>query len=379
VPRSGRLRRTVCRAIAGPAALVLLAGAAVAAPSDTKHEISAAQRRLAALEAQIAAEQAHVLAVQASMNSLAAKVGAGRRLYEGIQVQLRATRARRAKVEARYQAIRAAMDAAAADAYMRGPGYQFAAIMELDSVSDASYVLGYTNAITRHNSELAAEAQMLSEELAKRGREESELASQRAAALSRLEAQQAALTHAFVEEQVRLADLAHARAEVGSLLSQLREQLRLEEIAAAEAAMAHGTPISFGKWASYFLSKIHAPVKRDNLVVMIAWEAAEYTTARWNPLATTYFMPGSTTFNSSRVRNYVSLAQGLEATWRTLRHSGYGYEAILADLARNADSMTTARAINASRWCRGCANGGYVVDLIESVEQYYDHYANASA
>jgi hypothetical protein len=41
--------------------------------------------------------------------------------------------------------------------------------------------------------------------------------------------------------------------------------------------------------------------------------------------------------------------------------------------------MTTAKAINASRWCRGCANGGYVVDLIPSVERYYDRYANDSA
>jgi hypothetical protein len=39
--------------------------------------------------------------------------------------------------------------------------------------------------------------------------------------------------------------------------------------------------------------------------------------------------------------------------------------------------MTTAKAINASMWCSGCANGQYVVDLIPSVEQYYDSYARA--
>jgi len=377
--RSGRLRRTVCRAIAGPVALVLFAGAASANPSDTRLEISSAQRRLAGLEAQITAEQDRVLAVQVSMNTLAAKVGAARRLYEGILTQLRVTRSQRTQVEARYRVIRTAIDDAAADAYMRGPGYRFEALMQMDSLRDATYLLGYTNAITRHNSELAAQAQMLAAELKKRARQESDLVARRGSALEHLKSAQSALTRSFVEEQVRLAELAHARAQVGSLLVKLRAQLRAEEIAAAEEALRHGTPMSFGQWAGYFLRKIHAPVQRNNLVVMVAWEAAEYTTARWNPLATTYPMPGSTTFNSSRVRNYVSLAQGLEATWRTLRHSGYGYEAILADLARNAESMTTAKAINASRWCRGCANGGYVVDLIESVEQYYDHYANSSA
>jgi len=377
--RSGRLRRTVCRAIAGPVVLVLLAGSAAADPADTKIEISAAKRRLAELEEQISFEQARVLTVQNSMNALAAKVGATRRLYEAIQVRLKATRVLRARVEARYLEIRTAIGNAAADAYMRGPGYRFDALMELDSLSDATYVLGYTNAITRHNSELAAEAQMLAAQLKKQAGQESDLVARRGAALDRLKVQQSAVTRTFVEQQLRLAGLASARAQAGSLLAQLREQLRQEEIAAAEEALAHGTPISFGKWASYFLSKIHAPVSRNNLVAMVAWEAAEYTTARWNPLATTYYMPGSTQFNSSRVRNYVSLAQGLEATWRTLRHNGYGYESILANLARNADSMTTAKAINASRWCRGCANGGYVVDLIPSVEQYYDRYANSSA
>jgi hypothetical protein len=377
--RSGKPGRTICRAIAGPIVLVLLAGTAAAAPADTKLEISAAKRRLAALEEQISSQQAHVLAVRDSMNALAARVGTTRRLYEAIQGRLKATRIERSKVEARYRAIRSAMNEAAADAYMRGPGYRFEALLELESLSDATYVLGYTNAITRHHSELAAAAQILGARLKKQAQQERDLVSRRAAALKQVTAQQAGVTRAFVEEQVRLADLARSRAEAESLLTQLREQLRLEEIAAAEEALAHGTPLSFGKWASYFLSKIHAPVARSNLVVVVAWEAAEYTTARWNPLATTYFMPGSTTFNSSRVRNYVSLAQGLEATWRTLRHAGYGYEAILADLARNADSMTTAKAINASRWCRGCANGGYVVDLIPSVEQYYDDYANSSA
>jgi hypothetical protein len=108
---------------------------------------------------------------------------------------------------------------------------------------------------------------------------------------------------------------------------------------------------------------------------MVAWQTAEYTQARWNPLATTYPMPGSTVFNSAGVRNYASLSQGLEATRLTLRSAGYGYGAILSDLAASADPLTTAQAINASSWCHGCANGRYVVGLVPAVEAYYSRYA----
>jgi hypothetical protein len=41
--------------------------------------------------------------------------------------------------------------------------------------------------------------------------------------------------------------------------------------------------------------------------------------------------------------------------------------------------MTTGQAIHDSRWCRGCADGGYVIDLIPTVEQYYDEYADKRA
>ena len=376
--RSGTLRRTVCRAIAGPVLLTLLAGAAVAAPADTKRKISDAQRRLATLAGQIASTQARVLAMQTSMKALAAQVGTSRRQYEAIRDRVALTRRLRAEVEVRYQAVRREIGAAAANAYMRGPGYGIEALMALESLSDAAYVLAYTEAIARRGADLAARAQVLAAELRKRDAQESALRARRAAALSRLAENQAALTEAFAAQQARLAEMADARAEVGSLLARLRTQLRAEEIAAAEAAL-NGTPLSFGRWAEHLLSALRAPVARNNLVVIVAWQTAEYTTARWNPLATTQAMPGSTMFNSSRVRNYVSLAQGLEATVKTLRHTGYGYETILADLARNADPMTTARAINASRWCSGCAGGGYVVDLIASVEQYYDRYANNRA
>lgn len=358
---------------------MLLTGTAFAGIADTKSQILGAQKRLAALESQISSEQARVLSTQRSMVALATRVGNTRRTIEALQIQISRTLARTAEAEGKYASIREQIAAATSDAYMRGPGYRMEALMAADSLSEATYLLAYTNAITRRNSQLAEEAAMLRAQLLKRQQQEASLREQRRVALHRLTVQQDALTEVFFTQQGRIARLAKAKAEIASLLVQLRAQLRAEEIAAAEAALARGTPMTFGQWASFFLRAIRAPVQRNNLVVVVAWETQEYTTARWNPLATTYFMPGSSTYNTSRVRNYVSLQQGLEATYKTLQHTGYGYEQVLANLARNADPMTTAQAINESRWCRGCSNGGYVVDLIPSVEQYYDRYANDRA
>jgi hypothetical protein len=37
--------------------------------------------------------------------------------------------------------------------------------------------------------------------------------------------------------------------------------------------------------------------------------------------------------------------------------------------------MTTARAINASAWCRGCTGGAYVTGKIAQVQANYSVYA----
>ena len=65
----------------------------------------------------------------------------------------------------------------------------------------------------------------------------------------------------------------------------------------------------------------------------------------------------------------------LEATQRTLGINAYGYPAVMADLHRCPDSMVTARAVNASSWCRGCTRGRYLTGLIPTVEAHYDTYS----
>ena len=87
-------------------------------------------------------------------------------------------------------------------------------------------------------------------------------------------------------------------------------------------------------------------------------------------------VPGSTTFNSSGVQNYPFLSVGLQAVKTTLENgASLGYGAIVSSLARCDDAMTTARAINASAWCRGCTGGAYVTGSIAKVEANYSVYA----
>ena len=375
----GSGRRHVLRAFAGPALVVLLAGTAAAGPAETRDEISEARHRLKALESTISTEQARAASLNESIIALAADLSANRRLYEAILDRLGQTRALRQAAARELASLQARVDRAVAEAYIRGPGYAIETVLHTDSLAEASAALAFASAIVARNAELVDAVDRVAHELKTREAQEQKLSSERAALLSQLTAKQETLVERFAEQQERLGALARARAELGSLLVELQARLRAEELAAARDALARGTPLTFGQWAEEFLRELHAPVARNNLVVIVAWQVAEYTQARWNPLATTYPMPGATEFNGHGVRNYVSLAQGLDATRLTLRHCCYGYEAILANLARNADSMTTGEAIHDSRWCYGCANGGYVIDIIPTVERYYDRYANDRA
>ena len=70
-------------------------------------------------------------------------------------------------------------------------------------------------------------------------------------------------------------------------------------------------------WAKSLLSGIGAPATAANLQFISAWIRAEGTKARYNPLAVTDRMPGSTAFNSNGgypVQNFAKPEHGLQAT-----------------------------------------------------------------
>lgn len=378
--RSRKLGRTVFRgSIAGVLSLILFAGPAVAGPAQTRVRIRNAKQQLSDLESQIATQQRAIASLAVSMRVLAAHVSHAQRDVALVQARVEATQAERAAVQQRLASIQNQIADAASEAYIRGPGYAVEAVLQQDSLADASNVMGYAAAISRHMRALADAARIAAARLLAQTRQQKSLLHQRAEALEGLRSAQTALSHAFIEDQARLSWLAQAQVKAATLLARLRVQLRAEELAAALRALSNGTPMSFGRWASAFLGRLGAPIERNNLVAVVSWETAEFTMARWNPLATTYPMPGATAFNGSGVRNYVSLSQGLQATIATLRAPGHGYGAILRDLARNADPMDTAQAINASGWCHGCANGRYVIDLVPVVERYFESYARSRA
>jgi len=143
-------------------------------------------------------------------------------------------------------------------------------------------------------------------------------------------------------------------------------------------SFAPGEPVTYEAWASGFLDRLAAPRCDENLLLVVAWETSESTAAAFNPLATTHVMEGATDMNSVGVKNYASLDQGLDAARDTLigGAESYGYGAIVDSLRACAPAETTAAAVNASAWCRGCTAGMYLTGLLPLVrDSYADHAA----
>ena len=136
-------------------------------------------------------------------------------------------------------------------------------------------------------------------------------------------------------------------------------------------------PVTYEAWAGAFLHRLGAPACGDNLLIVVTWETAESTSARFNPLATTRDMPGATDMNDVGVKHFVSLGQGLGAARDTLLlgAESYDYGAIVASLRACASAETTADAINTSAWCRGCVGGAYVTGLLPIVRETYAEHA----
>jgi hypothetical protein len=181
----------------------------------------------------------------------------------------------------------------------------------------------------------------------------------------------------LVRVQTLMQRLNRARVRAITIVGVLQDAQRDPALASLAQAMQGQRAVRYGDWARSFLGTIGAPVCQNNLTTLVAWQAAEYTQAAWNPLATTYPMAGAGAFNGAGVRNYVSLQQGLQASALTLRTGSrsYGYDWILYRLATCADPSVSASAINASMWCHGCAGGAYVTGLVPRVEANYDLYA----
>lgn len=133
------------------------------------------------------------------------------------------------------------------------------------------------------------------------------------------------------------------------------------------------------EWAKKFLEYCDFPVRRRNMVALMAWMAAEgspqQAQATWNPLNTTKVMPGSTQFNYMRVQNYTSLNQGLEASKKTLfdEPAIAGYKPVITCLRDNARPRETLRHLVRSWW----GTSHLAVEIVDDVKNYWNSYADA--
>ena len=352
-------------------ACAVLAGAASTASADTGAQLTKANDRLAQLERQIASARAQAITQQAALRRSLASLSSDETSYQGVQSTLMNLRDRLAAAQAQFTADQMAIDHRAAQAYIQGPFAGFEAVLSSGSFSELGDRLQFESAIAQHEGTLASRADVSQAALQREVDAQQRALAERAAVVRRTDAHRQQLEDAFGAEQSALDALASARTEALRLVGHLKARQRLEQMLAGGSGMT----ITYGQWAAKFLASLGAPTDHRNQVVMVAWESAEGTLASWNPLATTYDMAGATQFNSAGVRNYRSLADGIQAIIMTLGIPGHGYESIVADLRARDDPMTTAGAINASDWCHGCAGGQYVIELVPVVEQYFAEYA----
>jgi peptidoglycan hydrolase CwlO-like protein len=353
------------RGAAAVLAFAIVISAATAA--GARPTIDAAKHRAGSLAASVADARAQAAGLQTRVLALAAHIRAAQRSLDHVEARLLVAQRGFAAAQAELDAIRARLDERARAAFETlGPGASAVYLLGADSFGDLLDRTEMLGRMQEADAALAAEVRAKAARFATAKARLGTATAERGRLYARVASRQAELLAAFSAQQDALAVL------VGEHRSAVEAVGRIERRVARETGA-----LPFGDWADRFLGHLGAPTCRDNRVVVVAWQANEFTQARWNPLATTHAMPGSTSFNTVGVQNYRSLTQGVRASEQTLSGGAvsFGYAAILDDLHVCASAMTTAEAINASAWCRGCSSGSYVTELIPIVELYFDPYS----
>lgn len=351
--------------------------AGIAVPAGAQ-SLDDAEKQLTVLESQILQAQQTADAFQKQLTDLAAQIATEQGNLDEIRDNLAATDKKVSATQARLGKLKGQVQVRARELYKQGgPLQMIGVLMGAESMRDLVGRASYASSVAKHDESLVLDTRSQSAELENIRRYQQTLETSQNNLVSNLRRRQDAINDVFAKQQVALADLAKARSHALDVIASLEAKLGASALAGLKRVAGQGMTVSYGEWADAFLRTVGAPVVRNNLVVMVAWEAAEGTQATWNPLATTMDADGATAFNTSGVKNYPSEAVGVDATIRTLRRPNHGYEDILDGLERAPDPMETGHAIQQSDWCHGCAEGGYVVGIIPAVEQYYDQYAGA--
>lgn len=345
----------------------LTASLLLAAPASAGG-LDEARSRLAALERQIAHEQSAIDAAHEQLDALGAKIADLQATHGETQVRLLSTERVLSEVNLRYRELQDRLNAVAVTAFQWGPMAPFAVALGADSLGDLADRLQYFDSIASANVETADAVAAHAAHLASIRADLSAVSRQQATLELKLRASRAELGAALLAQNDQLAQLSDARTEAAQLVRRL---------GITADPNVTGAGVSFGRWAELLLSRLGAPICQDNLIAVVAWESAEGTAAAYNPLATTHDFPGATDFNSVGVKNYPSLGDGIQATIDTLVLGSptYGYGAVLASISTCAPAESTGAAINASSWCRGCAGGLYVTNVVPLVRADYERFA----
>jgi hypothetical protein len=354
-----RLARRVTLTGAG----LLLLSSLIVEPAGARN-LARARANLASLERQIERQQAVIGRQHERLDAMAGDLARVQAALQETQAQLATSQQRLADAKAEYEASRDRLQGVTRTAYEQGALAPVEALLGATSLTDLVDRYQYLNSIQVANAEVAYGVADEAAGLSAATRDLDALTSRQIGQSVQLQSHQAALRDALLDQQRQLAQLNLSRRKAAQLVQRL--SLRVDPAIT-------GAGETFGKWAALLLSELGAPRCQDNLTVLVAWQVAEGTAAAYNPLATTHYMPGSTAFNSVGVRNFSSVEVGLQATVETLRvpMASYGYDAIVHHLEHCAPATSTAMAINASSWCRGCAGGLYVLNVLPLVQADY--------
>jgi peptidoglycan hydrolase CwlO-like protein len=353
---------------AGVALVCALAVAVVLAVPASAGGLDDARARLTDLTQQIALDQGAIDATNKRLEALGVRLADLQAAHDATQARLAATQRALTDANDRYRQLQYRLNAIAVSAFQWGPMAPLALALGADSLGDLADRLQYFDSIASANADTANAVAVHAAHLASIRAGLSTLSEQQAKLELDLQTSRSELAATLLAQNDRLAQLADARTEAAALV------LRLG--ITADPNMT-GAGVSFGRWAELLLSKLGAPICQDNLIAVVAWESAESTAAAYNPLATTRDFPGATDFNTVGVKNYPSLGDGIQATIDTLvlGNPAYGYGPVLASLSACAPAESTAAAINASSWCRGCTGGLYVLNVVPLVRADYERFA----
>ena len=352
-----------------------------ASSASLRSRLSHARAQLTSLANKIRTEEGQrntleneLAAVQKKITAAAAKADQLASTLQGLQVQI-------ARAQAHLAALQAQLDQIARAAYMGNSGSAAATYLETifnsTSLTDLSDRLEFMSRVSQNDSEIASQVQGLKYQLSVQANQVKSLLHQQSVLLAQLSNDRQRYATAYAQETKILADLDRTRNSIVALVKKLKKKLEAAELAGLGSAFQGTNNAPYGIWADGFLRYMGLSTCHSNEIVMVSWQVAEFTQAAWNPLATTWPMPGSTTFNYAGVQNYTSASQGMEATHLTLQNgsASYGYGPIVSGLSSCADPLTTADAIRASSWCSGCAGGAYVTSIVPRVEADYSVYA----